>query len=445
MNHRITVRDELEKELDLQGHSLSHFSKISGINRGILSATLNGNPPKPISIKQLDQMTHALGKEEGWLYEQFMNECFEDGKANWRRVRSLLVRCVELELTDIIELSLYRLLENLTYIKYVFDFAEELYNSGNVQNLLPFYKCVATHERDFHSERLAISQYRIFRFSMSNDLENNFRLSMTFAPFRNYLPDYMLLDALLILANISYTMHDWKVVKQYADELIYLTNIVYKRENFKRNNQKNYKPLNTERPLVVYYAKSHLFNFIVLHKECNYKEAEKYIEHFADLSWFEGLDEAGLLEVERFKIYGLANKYTIKMLLGEKEYLNNYINFMNKYPDEQLVTLYIIFKSSNLHNWNVDYLLNEYDLVLYPPDIMTVVFSDSYYIDVRLSQYINLYYEIALYQCNKGTYDDKLEKILFALESTVTKYNKSRILDCLELFKKLRLISKNGN
>lgn len=62
-----------------------------------------------------------------------------------------------------------------------------------------------------------------------------------------------------------------------------------------------------------------------------------------------------------------------------------------------------------------------------------------------VSRYINLYYQLALYQCNKGIYDDKLEKILLALESTVTKYNKSRILDCLELFKKLRMISKNGN
>lgn len=440
MNHRITVRDELEKELDLQGHSLSHFSKISGINRGILSATLNGNPPKPISIKQLDQMTHALGKEEGWLYEQFMNECFEDGKANWRRVRSLLVRCVELELIDIIELSLYRLLENLTYIKYVFDFAEELYNSGNVQNLLPFYKCVATHERDFHSERLAISQYRIFRISIGKDLEQNFRASITFAPFRHHLPHHLLLDALVKLANNSYTIKDWTGLYQYSEELKYLTELMYK----EKNNKISISSLAPERHLVVYYGKSYLFKFTALHERGKYKEAESYIDYFFDLSWFEDLDEQGNFEVERFKLYSLLNRYNIKLLLGEKNYLFEYINMIKKYPDQQLASLIFIFRASNIHNWNIDYLFEEYHYVVYPQD--TVFFSAYYndYTDIRLSQYIDLYYEIALYQCNKGTYDDKLERILLALESTVTKYNKSRILDCLELFKKLRLISKNG-
>lgn len=440
MNHRITVRDELEKEIAAQGHSLSHFSKISGINRGILSATLNGNPPKPISIKQLDQMTHALGKKEGWLYEQFMNECFEDGKANWRRVRSLLVRCVELEYINIIKQTLYYLLEDLTHIKHIFDLAEEIYNNGSKENVLPFYKCIVEHERDYQSERLAISQYRIFHISIGTDLEENFRNSIIFLPFRNRLPEHLLLDAIVELANIAYIMEDWNKVYQYGDELIQIFNIVYKQ----RQNKKN-TPVHANRHLVVYYFKSYLFKFTALHRQGNYKEAESYIDKLSNFSWYKDLDKAGRLEIERFKIHALMNKYNINILMGDINKLYEYIEIIKQQPNEQLSSLFIIFKASNIHQWNVDDLLSTYASVFYPIDIMKVIFADSYYIDVRLSQYISLYYEIALYQCNKGTYDDKLEKILLALESTVTKYNKSRILDCLELFKKLRLISKNGN
>ncbi|MDQ1236042.1 transcriptional regulator with XRE-family HTH domain [Paenibacillus sp. SORGH_AS306] len=80
MKHRITLITELESEMHKQGYSLSHFSKVSGINRGILSATLNGNPPKLMSITQLDTMVKALGKPESWLYELFIEQCFSERK-----------------------------------------------------------------------------------------------------------------------------------------------------------------------------------------------------------------------------------------------------------------------------------------------------------------------------------------------------------------------------
>lgn len=439
MEHKITLRDALEQMIDEQGYSLSQFSKISGINRGILSATLNGNPPKPISIKQLDQMTQALGKEEGCLYEHFMNECFEDGKANWRRVRSLLVRCVELELIDILKRASYLLLENLTYIQHIFDLAEELYLNKNKDISVHFYNCIIEHERDSHSERLAISQYRVFRNSIGIKIENNFRAAILFAPFRHYLPPYLLLDALVNLCNISYTIQDWKNVKLYADELNQTTKLMY---TYKEN--KNPEP---ERDLVVYYGKSYLLKLIALTNESKYLEAEKILSYLQDFEWLDKTSKKTLLEIKKFKLYAKLHKYNLKLLQGDQNYLKEYILLIKNYNQEQLASLLVILKASNLHNWDIDYLLNDFHSLIYPEDIMDYLVSrhETYYIETEISQYISLYYQLALYQCNKGTYDDKLEKILLALESTVTKYNKSRILDCLELFKKLRLISKNGN
>ncbi|MGV7118598.1 DNA-binding protein [Paenibacillus kyungheensis] len=439
MNHKITLRDELEHMITEKGYSLSQFSKISGINRGILSATLNGNPPKPISIKQLDQMTKALGKEEGCLYEQFMSECFEEGKANWRRVRSLLIRCAELELIDILKRALYLLLENLTYIQHIFDLAEELYPNKNKDSILYFYTCIIEHERDSHSERFAISQYRVFRYSIGIKLENNFRAAIQFAPFRRYLPPYLLLDALVNLSNISYTMQDWKNVKKYSDELKQITQLMY---THKEN--KHHKP---ERDLVVYYGKSYLLKLIALTNEGKYLEAEKILPYLQDFDWLGKSNEKTLLEIEKFKLYAKFHKYNLKLLQGDQNYLNEYVLLVKNYTQEQLASLLVILKASNLHNWDIDYLLNDFYPIIYPKDIIEYLISrhETYYIETEISQYISIYYQLALYQCNKGTYDDKLEKILLALESTVTKYNKSRILDCLELFKKLRLISKNGN
>ena len=439
MKYKITLRDKLEHMVTKQGYSLSQFSKMSGINRGILSATLNGNPPKPISIKQLDQMTKALGKEEGWLYEPFMNECFEDGKANWRRVRSLLVRCVELELIDILKRTLYLLLENLTYISYIFDLAEELYSNKHKDVSLYFYNCIIEHERDSHSERLAISQYRVFRHSIGIKLENNFRAAIVFAPFRHYLPPYLQLDALVHLSNISYTLQDWENLKHYSDELNQAVKLMY--------NHREHKYHQPERNLVVYYGKSYLLKLIALTNEKRYVEAEQLLQNLQNFNYLKIDSDEEISEVKKFKLYAELHKYNLKLLQGDKTNLNDYVLLIKKHPKEQLASLLVILKSSNLNNWDIDYLLKDFYSVIYPEDIIEYLLSryGVYYIETEISQYISLYYEIALYQCNKRKYDDKLEKILLALESTVTKYNKSRILDCLELFKKLRLISKNGN
>lgn len=442
MNYRTTLRDELEKEINLQGHSLSHFSQISGINRGILSATLNGNPPKPISIKQLDKMTKALGKKEGWLYEQFMNECFEDGKANWRRVRSLLVRCVELKKHILIVQTLNGLMEDVSYITPIFEFAESLTQEEEILAAFPFYKCVIENERQSHSERMAISHYRIFRASINKNIENNLLLAIQFSPYRNKLPVELTIDALLQLIIICYGTQDWVLGEQYADELIALIKIIIKEQKEKNM----FNSINTPLPLVYYYAHSYSMKFVVKEYTEQYDEALLCIDEFADLSGFPGLNEAGLFEVERFKLFAIFNKHNIELLQGNFSRLDQYIELTEQHPKEILASLHMAIKAANIHDYNVNHVIDKFSEIIYPNDIIQYINQYTEYTEqTGVSRYINLYYQLALYQSNKGKYDDKLEKILLALESTVTKYNKSRILDCLELFKKLRLISKNGN
>lgn len=41
------------------------FADASKVNPGTLSGILNRNPPRPISVNQLDLITEAMGLEEG--------------------------------------------------------------------------------------------------------------------------------------------------------------------------------------------------------------------------------------------------------------------------------------------------------------------------------------------------------------------------------------------
>lgn len=135
MEHAPTIRSTIETELKQRGYTFSSFSKISGINRGTFSTMLNSNPPKPISVRQMDLITKALGYPEGWLYELYIDECFHEGKGHWKRIKPFLLRCVELGRKECIQKVLSRLTEDLSYVSTVFEFAEELHKGGRKRKL----------------------------------------------------------------------------------------------------------------------------------------------------------------------------------------------------------------------------------------------------------------------------------------------------------------------
>ncbi|WP_017811079.1 hypothetical protein [Paenibacillus shenyangensis] len=445
MDNLVTLRTELEQEIARQGYSLSSFSKASGINRGILSATLNGNPPKPMSINQLDRMSITLGKPEGWLYEQFIEESFsEHGKANWRRIRPLLLRCMEIRRNDLIERTLYLLMEDPNHVGHVFELAEEQVQAGATVETVPFYKCVIENERNYQSERLAVSQYRVFRASLGHNIEENLKAALAFEPFRHRLPDYLKLDALLKLININYTVQSWDNARSLAIELYRLSSHIHQQKLQAQKSNKSFKLPAPERPLLLYYGQSLLMQFVADEYQEKYERARIYLEQFANLQWFEDDHPENQNYIDFFSFFGMFNALNLEILMGNEQKLNDYFKLLKQYPKEALPSLLMITEAANKHGYDIDHFLTYYDDIIYPDDIMDYLIegrnTKHNYQDVPIgiSRYVNLYYQLAIYHCDRKVYDQKLEKVLYALESTVEKYNRGRIMDCLNLFKKLR-------
>ncbi|MFD1464244.1 transcriptional regulator, partial [Paenibacillus farraposensis] len=86
-----TIRAELDSYLQQEGLNFARFGKISGMNRGALSAIVSGN--KPMSINQLDQITEAMGLPEGHFYDLFIENFIIDHPPNMRRIEPFLHRC----------------------------------------------------------------------------------------------------------------------------------------------------------------------------------------------------------------------------------------------------------------------------------------------------------------------------------------------------------------
>ncbi len=423
MDNRIALCTELENEISRQGYSLSRFSQISGINRGILSATLNGNPPKPMSINQLDTMNTALGKPEGWLYELFVEQCFdEQGKTNWRRVSALLFRCIELNRNVLIDRILCLLLEDISYLNHVFELAEELIVDNPSDSVMQLYECVVSNERNYQAERLAISHYRIFRYSIKRDIKQNFIAAVTFQAFCDRLPSYMQLDAWLQLANVYYTANEWLLMEKCGDALIELSNRLYK--------EKKYHNLKSERSFVVYYGQGYLMKSTFYQKVGQYEESTTYIRKYSDLSWLDDLDECGQQEVEHFKIFAQGNSYCTELYKGNFSVLDGYVAFLENYPKETIPGLLTILSTANQYNIVVDHIIEKFH-----EHITTNLYMDhsAKKKSVADNQYTNMCYQLAVYQSKHASQSTKLQNTIKRFDTSLRKCNMNLNLDYTSL------------
>ncbi|KJD43170.1 hypothetical protein [Paenibacillus terrae] len=431
MEQAIVIRSEIRKCMQEEGFTLGGFSKATEIRGSYLSLLLNHDPHKyPLPMRHFDSMIQALGKPEGWLYECYVDECFITGKTDRRRVEPFLLRCAELGKTECIERVLSRLMENLNQLSLVFEIAEKVHAAGNQQGAVPFYECVAEHEKHQHSETLAISQYRLFRAALGQDLHKNRFAATRFAPFRKRLPVEYQLDGLLQLANTYYTLSDWRRLGECADELIALAKVVYQEQHQRKTSKREKTPLNTERHLVLYYGKGYLSKATAYEKQGLYAESKKCIEGYADLSWFEGLDEVGKKEVQMFQIFAVANSYTLEILMGHSYVLSEYTNYLSMHKHEILSGLATILESANKYGFSVDETLE-----MLSKEILEFKQREDL---PGLGWRLRFHYYLSIYFLGKGKIAECIENTLQSLDLSVIINNSGAFAQAVALFELCR-------
>lgn len=357
---RRSLRSEIERQIKKHGYTLRKLSEITGINQGHLSAILNRNPPRAITIRQLDALATAFGQAPGWLYDLYEEECFSEGKVSRPRLVPYLIRCAEIGRQDCIESIVPKLLENPKHVSILFSVAEQLFETGKRKEAVPFYQHVIDNEKDSHNDRFVLAHYRIFQSLQGTNAEEHWEAVIRFAPYRKRLPEQYQLDALLKLANACFMLQKWNQIETYADELRALAMAVYEDQLRKKQSNKEFEPLKTERHLVVYYGQGFLAKGVALQMQGRYEEAKTYVQGYADLGWFQLLDETGRREVEKFRIWAKANLYTLDLLTGNIDVLPEYVDFLMKYPAEIPAGLLTIMESASKYDITIDHILERF-------------------------------------------------------------------------------------
>jgi hypothetical protein len=181
-----------------------------------------------------------------------------------------------------------------------------------------------------------------------------------------------------------------------------------------------------ERPLVVYYGHGYLLKASALTKRGEYEQAKKYTAGYADLGWFELLDDEGRSAVDSFRLFAVANGFTLEILMGNTSVLPAYIAFLAEHPGEILSGMVIILESANRFGFCADAVLSRFSREM----LRFEQFQDP----INVDRVYRLYYQIAMYYISCKQYSKGIDYIIQCLRLTVRLNSGKDFINCVTLF-----------
>ncbi|WP_058830687.1 helix-turn-helix domain-containing protein [Paenibacillus polymyxa] len=434
MKHTPTIRAELDKYIQQKGLSLAQFGQLAGMNRGIISAIVTGN--KSMSVNQLDRITEAMGLPEGEFYDLFIENFIIDHPPNMRRIEPFLFRCAELDRLDAIRRVVGAIMDNLLYSPKLFEIAEGLLSQGRHQAALLLYEGVAEAERYQHSERLAICQYRIFTIKIGDDQSQNVRAAAVFEAFVERLDEIDQLDALKDLANVYRSLRKWDKVDEMARQMRAKAEIQYSLKHQEKRELRDIEK-RTRGPLFGYIAYADLLCASVCEARGDYQQALQYTYAYADLDWVKETDEDTRHWVNLFSQWAEGNAYVYKLLSGETNLLNEYVEYIAvtsaANENEKLSKLLNVIIAANQFSINVDDILKRFEKLI--GTFSQQPSSDDMYTRQVIPDYIAWFgYELGFYYLHRGKYSDGFKYLMNAMVKSHIINNETYFINCMGLF-----------
>lgn len=429
-----SVSQQLKDYLSVTGMTLKQFSDICGINAGTLSAMLNEQ--RRISMHNLDRLTRGMGLAEGSLYEAYLKGCLLNSPPDWRRMGPFIHRCAELDKLNCLERLVHALADHLAYIPLLFDMAELLWNEGKMDAAAVLYLCVAQCEKYQHSERLALSRYRLFTIELGNDQESNLRAAAWFEEYVDRLDESNQLDALKDLADVYASLHRWDRVQFFAEKLEHKSLIQY-RHRLKRKRKEAVED-RPSRELLFYL----LYAYLLMANVCDaYQEYDKALQY---VNLYSNMERLGVVElseaeqqvVQQFQKWGKGNACLYRLMSGEVEVLANYAEYVVHHAEERIPAMYRILQAANRFGLNVDHLLE--------PRRMNLLFEKRssllgiYNAQIVANHYIRYISELALYHLRAQRYETGFRYLLEGLEWAMRYNHESMLIQCVRLFEQYR-------
>ncbi|AUO05503.1 transcriptional regulator [Paenibacillus sp. lzh-N1] len=427
-----TIQAEVQTYLKRKGLTMTEFGHKIDLNVGTVSGIVTGN--RSMSVHQLDSITVGMNLPPDHFYERYILEYIEECPLNWKKISPFLYRCIELGRLDCLQRVVILLLDNPNYLPSLFEVAENVYKDGYNEAAAYLYKKVAESEKQQHSERLAICQYRLFQIKVGQDRAVNLQAAIEFAPFVDRLDEIEQLDALKDLANVYRSLSMWDKVYEFAHRMGQLGQLQYHLvHNSKRKGTEPRKKLS--RPLFVYIVYAELLCANACDAKGDHAQALAHIRGYADLSWVKEKDPESLYWKKQYQQWAKINTYVNRLMSGDISVLPDYVEHIAA-EKEILAELLNVLEVANRYNVDVDHILRRFESQI--EAYQEPAFSDMYTQQVLPEEYVRFWYKMAKYSLNKGRYPYGFKCLLNAWDKAEI-LNKGLLMhNCAMLFERFR-------
>lgn len=392
LNSITTIRTYLQQYLSDNRLSMNQFAILAGMNVGTISNIINGK--RPVAVQYLDKIIKVMQCDAGLMYDIYIKECFEQENPDWRRLGPLLRRCAELDKLSYVEKIVKNMLDNLNYIPLLFDLAEQFRVEGKKKAAILIYECISESERNQHSERLALCQYRLFMLKLGEDQVNNLIVVTSFEPFIERLEEEYQLDAINEVINIHLSLRRWKRAEQHAATLLDKATKQYKL--FGRSNQIR----TTVKPLLFYILYAYLIYGDVYYQLGDYEKALKYVDMYENIDWVVHPLAEEEVVITQFSEWAEANRYLYQLMAGQVEVLEEYVEYIATRESEIFIGLYYIVTAANKYNFNIDRVLERFNDYLSLKKQRNIFEGINNYL--TLDRYTDFARELSLYYFKNG-------------------------------------------
>ncbi|WP_336765806.1 helix-turn-helix domain-containing protein [Paenibacillus sp. USHLN196] len=428
-----SIRDELMHYMKNNNIKRSQFADIAGINSGTLSRVLQGN--KPISVNQLVVITAGMGLPQEYFFKDYIEECFSFD-ISIRRIRPFIFHCAELDRLDCVEQIVNRLLDDLSYVSVLFEIAEELYGNDKPQAARIIYRGLSEAEKYQHSERLALSQYRLFLIDLGDNLEENVRAATQFELYVNRLNEADQIEALKQLMHVFGMVHKWAKVDALAKKLHRIATIQY--DFHCRSERIGEGQKRTERPLYYYILYAYLARSTASEECSDYNRALEFVSLYADgESWVQEKDEESRQIIKQFSDWAVANTYLYRVMSGEIDVLYEYADYIASQENEIFIAVRHMVQAANLYGWNIDNILKRF--ASYIPYQSGKTKFGEYKQAILKESYAQFLSDLAVYRFNESKDSVTAIKLLLeGLSLSIIMNSGKNIITCMTLFEQYR-------
>ncbi|ULO07695.1 DNA-binding protein [Paenibacillus sp. 19GGS1-52] len=238
-------------------------------------------------------------------------------------------------------------------------------------------------------------------------------------------------DIMVEMLENAFLLENWDKILNTSDILFSYAQCIYEeRQDLKSKGLPLPLAVETLHPLVYYYGFSHLMCGFAHQKQGHYDQAREYIIKYADLGWFDDLGEEGLQLVEEFRFLAKTNLYTLDILAGKTDQLEEYVLFLQDYPEELLPGQDTVLQAVLRYDMNLYELLHAFAQQF-------TEFGESND-GANISYYYNYCYYLAVYHKRAGRHAEALECILQCIILAHKSHNNGDFRNCMALFQSLR-------